>query len=367
MKILICFGTRPEAIKMAPIIRELQKGQLDYKVCVTAQHRDMLDQVLDFFQIIPDYDFNLMKPGQSLNTLSAAILNSIDPIFDHYLPDVVLVQGDTTSAAIIALAAFNKSISVGHIEAGLRTYNKRSPFPEEGNRQIIGKIADYHFTPTQNATENLKNEGVNNESIICTGNTVIDALFWTKEILEGNPINKEIKELRSRLDQTKKLILVTGHRRESFGEGILNICKALLEISKREDVEIVYPVHLNPQIKEPVMKLLGGRSNIHLVPPVSYPAMIWLMEQCYMIISDSGGIQEEAPSFKKPVVVTREYTERMEGVVARFCYLTGTHKDKIIDKVMNILDNPLELSSIPNPYGDGKAASRIVDFLINLE
>ncbi|SFF74336.1 UDP-N-Acetylglucosamine 2-epimerase [Salegentibacter agarivorans] len=367
MKILLCFGTRPEAIKMVPIIKELQFRGLDYKVCVTAQHREMLDQVLDFFQIVPDFDLDLMTPKQSLNTLSAAVLNAIDPIFDNYLPDVVLVQGDTTSASIIALAAFHRSISVAHVEAGLRTYNKRSPFPEEGNRQIISKIADYHFTPTQNATENLKQEGVNDKSIICTGNTVVDALFWTQELL-GRDLNfNEIKELRSHLDQTKKLILITGHRRESFGDGILNICKALLEISKREDVEIIYPLHLNPQIKEPVMNLLGGSSNIHLVPPVSYPAMIWLMEQCYMIISDSGGIQEEAPSFKKKVVVTREYTERIEAVEAGFCYLTGTNKNKIIDKVMSILDDPVVLSSIPNPYGDGKAATRIVEFLINLE
>jgi len=365
LKILLCFGTRPEAIKMVPIIKELQIRGLDYKVCVTAQHREMLDQVLDFFQIVPDFDLDLMKPGQGLNALSAAILNAIDPIFDNYSPDVILVQGDTTSASMIALAAFHRLISVGHVEAGLRTYNKRSPFPEEGNRQMISKIADYHFTPTQSATANLKNEGINKESIVCTGNTVVDALFWAKDILEGNPINKEIKELRSHLDQTKKLILVTGHRRESFGDGILNICEALLEISKREDVEIIYPVHLNPQIKEPVTKLLGGRTNIHLVLPISYPAMIWLLEHCYMIISDSGGIQEEAPSFKKPVVVTREYTERTEGVEAGFCYLTGTDKGKIIDIVMSILDNPVELSTIPNPYGDGKAAIRIVDFLIS--
>jgi UDP-N-acetylglucosamine 2-epimerase (non-hydrolysing) len=367
LKILICFGTRPEAIKMVPIIRELQKRQLDYKVCVTAQHREMLDQVLDFFQIVPDFDLDLMKPGQSLNTLSAAILNAIDPIFDHYLPVVVLVQGDTTTASMIALAAFNRSIMVGHIEAGLRTYNKRSPFPEEGNRQMISKIADFHFTPTQSATENLKNEGVSEESIVCTGNTVIDALFWAKEIVKGDSNIIEIQKLISHLDQTKKLILVTGHRRENFGDGIKSVCKALLELSKREDVEIIYPVHLNPQIKEPVIKLLGSSANIYLVAPVSYSVMIWLLERCYMVISDSGGIQEEAPSFIKPVVVTRKYTERMEGVEAGFCYLTGTDKDKIIDRVINILDNPVELSSVPNPYGDGKAATRIVDFLINLE
>jgi UDP-N-acetylglucosamine 2-epimerase (non-hydrolysing) len=367
LKILICFGTRPEAIKMVPIIRELQKRQLDYKVCVTAQHREMLDQVLDFFQIVPDFDLDLMKPGQSLNTLSAAILNAIDPIFDHYLPVVVLVQGDTTTASMIALAAFNRSIIVGHIEAGLRTYNKRSPFPEEGNRQMISKIADFHFTPTQSATENLKNEGVSEESIVCTGNTVVDALFWAKEIVDRDSNIIEIQKLRTNFDQTKKLILVTGHRRENFGDGIKSVCESLLEISNREDVEIIYLVHLNPHIKEPVLKLLGNSSNIHLISPVSYSTMIWMLKQCTMIISDSGGIQEEAPSFKKPVVVTREYTERTEGVEAGFSYLTGTDKDKIIDRVMNILDNPVELSSIPNPYGDGKAATRIVDFLINLE
>lgn len=348
---------------MAPIIRELQRRQLDYKVCVTAQHREMLDQVLDFFNIVPDYDLQLMKPGQSLNKLSAYILNSIDSIFDDYLPSVVLVQGDTTSASMIALASFNRSISVGHIEAGLRTYNKKSPFPEEGNRQIISKISDYHFAPTKVAYINLYNEGVDKSSMICTGNTVVDALCWGKDIMKQNPDNAEIQRLKGRLDFAKKLILVTGHRRESFGDGVVNICEALLEISKRKDVEIIYPVHLNPQIKKPVMKLLGSTSNIHLVPPVSYSAMIWLLERCTMIISDSGGIQEEAPSFKKPVLVTRDYTERIEGVKAGFCLLTGTDKEKIINETLRILDYPSDLSSIVNPYGDGKAAARIVDFL----
>lgn len=365
MKILICFGTRPEAIKMAPIIKELQKRQINFKVCITGQHREMLDQVLEFFKIVPDYDLELMKPGQSLNMLSAAILNSIDPIFDDFSPDIVLVQGDTSSASMIALAAFNRSISVGHIEAGLRTFNKKSPFPEEGNRQIISKLADYHFAPTQKASINLKNEGIDHGSILCTGNTVVDALFWAKEILLGDLNISEVQELKSRLDLTKKIILVTGHRRENFGDGVINICKALLEISKREDVDIIYPVHLNPQVKGPVMKLLEDKANIHLVPPVSYPAMIWLLEQCKMIISDSGGIQEEAPSFNKPVLVTREYTERMEGVEAGFCTLTGTDKDKIVDKATSILDNPVDLSNFPNPYGDGKASSRIIECLLN--
>jgi len=348
---------------MAPIIRELQERQLEFKLCVTAQHREMLDQVLNFFQIIPDFDLDLMKPRQSLNTLSADILNAIDPIFDHYLPDVVLVQGDTTSASIIALAAFNRSISVGHVEAGLRTYNKRSPFPEEGNRQMISKLADYHFTPTQSATENLKNESVNKKFIICTGNTVVDALYWAKEISGSYPVTNEVQELKNRLDSNKKLILVTGHRRESFGVGIKNVCEALLEISERTDVEIVYLVHLNPEVTEPVRNILGTKSNIHLIPPVSYPTMIWFLERCNMIISDSGGIQEEAPSFKKPVLVTREFTERIEGVKAGFCLLTGTDKVKIINETKKILDNQRDLLSAQNPYGDGKAASRIVDFL----
>lgn len=348
---------------MAPIIRVFKEQQLEFKVCVTAQHREMLDQVLEFFNIDPDYDLQLMKPEQSLNKLSASILNSIDSIFDDYLPSVVLVQGDTSSASMIALAAFNRRISVGHIEAGLRTYNKKSPFPEEGNRQIISKISDYHFAPTKVAYINLYNEGVDKSSMICTGNTVVDALCWGKDIMKQNPDNAEIQRLKGRLDFAKKLILVTGHRRESFGDGVVNICEALLEISKRKDVEIIYPVHLNPQIKKPVMKLLGSTSNIHLVPPVSYSAMIWLLERCTMIISDSGGIQEEAPSFKKPVLVTRDYTERIEGVKAGFCLLTGTDKEKIINETLRILDYPSDLSSIVNPYGDGKAASRIVDFL----
>lgn len=366
MKILICFGTRPEAIKMAPIIKELQKQQLDFKVCVTAQHREMLDQVLEFFNIVPDYDLELMKPRQNLNALSATILNSIDKVFDEYLPDLVLVQGDTTSASIIALAAFNRSIAVVHVEAGLRTYNKKSPFPEEGNRQIISRIADYHFAPTNEASNNLKNEGIDPKSILITGNTVVDALFWAKEIMKSSLENIEIELLKDRLDFNKKLILVTGHRRESFGNGIRNICEALMEISKREDVEIIYPIHLNPKVNAPVKELLGDKTKIHLVPPVSYPIMIWLLEQCNMIISDSGGIQEEAPSFKKPVLVTREFTERMEGVKAGFCLLTGTDKKKIIKETFRILDYPSDLSGIENPYGDGKASSSIVEFINSL-
>jgi len=351
---------------MAPIIKELQGRKLDFKVCITSQHRDMLDQVLTFFNIVPDFDLQLMKPGQSLNALSAGILNSIDPIFDEYLPDLVLVQGDTTTASIIALAAFNRAISVGHVEAGLRTYNKKSPFPEEGNRQIISKIADYHFAPTKEASNNLKNEGTDPKSILITGNTVVDALSWAKEISGSYLVTNEVQELKNRLDSNKKLILVTGHRRESFGEGIKNVCEAILEISERTDVEIVYPVHLNPSVTGPVNNVLRAKTNIHLIPPVSYPTMIWLLERCNMIISDSGGIQEEAPSFKKPVLVTREFTERMEGVKAGFCILTGTDKNKIVKETFRILDFPIDLSTIENPYGDGKASARIVDFLISL-
>jgi UDP-N-acetylglucosamine 2-epimerase (non-hydrolysing) len=366
LKILICCGTRPEAIKMVPILKELNDRKMNFKLCITAQHREMLDQVLDFFNIIPDYDLSLMKPGQSLNSLSAAILNSIDQVFEEYLPNLVLVQGDTTSASVIALAAFNRSISVGHVEAGLRTYNKKSPFPEEGNRQIISKIADYHFVPTKEAYCNLKNEGLNIGSIIYTGNTVVDALNWAKQIASQNPPDVELKSLQNRLKSDKNLILVTGHRRESFGNGIKNICQAILDISLRDDVEILYPVHLNPEVNLPVRKMLDAKANIHLVPPVSYPSMLWLLENSTLIISDSGGIQEEAPSFNKPVLVTREITERMEGVKEGFSILTGTDTIKIVAETERILDASLDLTHKKNPYGDGRAAFRIVEFITSL-
>jgi len=363
LKILLCFGTRPEAIKMAPVIHELKKQKLDFKVCVTAQHREMLDQVLDFFEIVPNYDLDLMKPNQSLNQLSAKILKEIDLVLEREHPELVLVQGDTTSAAMVSLAAFHRGIKVGHVEAGLRTYNKTAPFPEEVNRQITARIADWHFAPTTKASANLLKEQISKENICTTGNTVVDALEWAIKKMESEPLGEEIQKIQALLNPNKKLILVTGHRRENFGKGLNNICEALLELSKRKDVELLYPVHLNPNVTGPVQELLGSQRNIHLIAPVSYPSMLWLMQQGSLIISDSGGIQEEAPTFKKPVLVTREVSERMEGVEAGFSFLVGTDKNKILEETIRLLENPPDFKGIINPYGDGKAAFRIVEYL----
>lgn len=365
MKILVCFGTRPEAIKMAPLIHELKRQKLGFKVCVTAQHREMLDQVMDFFEIGPDYDLDLMQPNQSLNQLSAKIIQEIDWVFEKEQPVVVLVQGDTTSSAMIALAAFHRGIKVGHIEAGLRTYNKAAPFPEEVNRQLTARIADWHFAPTIKANSNLLKEQIPGEHIYLTGNTVVDALEWVIAKMESEPLSEEIQKVKNLLNPNKKLILVTGHRRESFGDGLVHICEALMELSERGDLELIYPVHLNPMVSGPVRKLLSNKNNIHLIAPVSYPTLLWLMQCCSLIISDSGGIQEEAPTFKKPVLVTREVSERMEGVEAKLSFLVGTDKNKIVEEAIRILDNPQNFSGIDNPYGDGKAAERIVEYLIN--
>ncbi len=365
MKILVCFGTRPEAIKMAPVIHELKKQKLDFKVCVTAQHREMLDQVLDFFEIVPDYDLDLMQANQSLNQLSAKILKEIDVVLEKEQPDVVLIQGDTTSAAMVSIAAFHREIKVGHIEAGLRTYNIKAPFPEEVNRQLTARIADFHFAPTTRANSNLLKEQIPKSHISITGNTVVDALEWAIRKMELDPLSEEIHKIKTLVNPNKKLILVTGHRRENFGEGLIQICEALRELSQKENVELIYPVHLNPNVIGPVQELLNHKKNIHLIAPVSYPTMLWLIQECNIIISDSGGIQEEAPAFKKPVLVTRDVSERMEGVEAGFSYLVGTDKDKIVEEANRILDNVLDFSGIENPYGDGTASSRIVDFLKN--
>ena len=318
MKLLLCFGTRPEAIKMVPIVHQLQKRNIAFRICVTAQHREMLDQVLDFFGIAPHYDLGLMKQDQSLNQLSSEIFKGIDEVFEKEQPNLVLVHGDTTSASMIAQAAFHRQIKIGHVEAGLRTYNKLAPFPEEINRQIISKVADYHFAPTAKAVENLLQEKVSKESIFETGNTIVDALQWGLIKLFDKPLTEEILQIQALLKPNKKMILVTGHRRENLGEGLEEICDALKELSSRKDVEIIYPVHLNPRVKGTVEKSLKKIQNIHLIPPVSYPAMLWLMQRANFIISDSGGIQEEAPAFGKTVIVTRNVTERMEGVETGF-------------------------------------------------
>lgn len=367
MKILCCFGTRPEAIKMAPVIQELNKSNFSLKICVTAQHREMLDQVLKFFEIAPDFDLDLMKDGQSLNCLSASIFDKIDKVFDSVKPDIVLVHGDTTTASIIAQAAFHRKIKVGHVEAGLRTYNKMAPFPEEINRQIIGKVADFHFAPTALTKRNLLDEKIPDKNILITGNTVVDALKWAIRKMENLPLNEEIQTLKLRLNSRKKLILVTGHRRENFGNGLEEICEALVEIAARNDVEIIYPVHLNPNVTSTVERKLKNQSNIHLVSPVDYPTMLWLMKRCSLIISDSGGIQEEAPTFGKPVLVTRNVSERMEGVSAGYSVITGTHKTVIVAEANHLLKNPPDFAGKDNPYGDGAAAQKIVDYLIAQE
>ncbi|MFV9484362.1 non-hydrolyzing UDP-N-acetylglucosamine 2-epimerase [Christiangramia sp. ASW11-125] len=365
MKVLVCFGTRPEAIKMAPVIYALKQQDVEYRVCVTAQHREMLDQVMEFFKIEPDYDLDLMKPGQDLNILSSDIFKSIHEILLKENPKIVLVQGDTTTAFIIAMAAFNSGIKVGHIEAGLRTYNTESPFPEEANRQMISRIADFHFIPTKKSGDNLLKEMISEDKIFFTGNTVVDSLEFGKKLLQSGYKSEEIRELELKLISGKKVILVTGHRRENFEHGLSEICEALLEIAKREDVQIVFPVHPNPKVKDIVYEKLNHIANIDLIEPVSYPTILWLLMKCNFIISDSGGIQEEAPSFNKVVLVTREETERMEAVDAGFCILTGSSKDKILDESIQLLsDTGNEPTPTNNPFGDGKASERIVEVLL---
>ncbi|MCF8272799.1 MAG: UDP-N-acetylglucosamine 2-epimerase (non-hydrolyzing) [Flavobacteriaceae bacterium] len=365
MKLLICFGTRPEAIKMAPICLELTKRQIAFRLCVTAQHREMLDQVLDFFQLVPDYDLNVMQPNQSLNMLSSRILSEMDTILEKELFDLVLVHGDTTTSTLVALAAFHRHCKVAHVEAGLRTYNKMSPFPEELNRQLTGRIADLHFAPTKYAKQSLLKEGVKANHIIVTGNTVIDALLITKDKLDNGFNNIFIDDLNKKIDFKKKIVLITGHRRESFGEGFENLCSAILDIAKRKDIEIVYPVHLNPNVQSVVYNTLSGKANIHLIAPLDYPSFVWLMSKSMLIISDSGGIQEEAPSLNIPVLVTRDTTERDEGIKSGCSILVGTNTNKIIHEANIILDSDKEKNKPTNPYGDGLAAIKIVDFIQN--
>jgi UDP-N-acetylglucosamine 2-epimerase (non-hydrolysing) len=347
---------------MAPLYHKLKKTNFFVEVCVTAQHRKMLDQVLDFFEIEVDYDLNLMQQNQTLNQLSSRILNTMDNVLTDSKPDYVLVHGDTTTSSMVALAAFHRNIKIGHVEAGLRTFNKNAPFPEEINRQITGKLADFHFAPTKLAKQNLLKEGVNKEAILVTGNTVVDALIWTKNKIDNGFIHPQIKELQEKFSSSK-LVLVTGHRRENFGKGFNDFCEALLEISKNKNVEIIFPVHLNPNVQEPVNRLLSSVKNIHLIAPVEYPVMVWLMQKASLIISDSGGIQEEAPTFNKQILVTREVSERPEGVTMGFSVLVGTDKDLIIEKANYFLNNNT-IREGKNPYGDGKASQKIIKYLL---
>ena len=368
MKILTVFGTRPEAIKMAPVVRVLSRDPgFDHKVCVTAQHREMLDQVLDFFELVPDYDLNLMKHNQTLQGLTSDILLHLDKILQDFEPDMILVHGDTSTTFVSALAAYYRRIRVGHVEAGLRTYNKWAPFPEEMNRQLTGRLADVHFAPTQGARQNLLAEHIPEKHISVTGNTVIDSLMWARRKLE-NYTDKEIDFLRKEIiDEEKKIILVTGHRRENFGEGFLQICQALRSIALRHpEVQIIYPVHLNPHVRRPVFDILGDVNNIRLIDPLGYPAFVWLMNRSFMIITDSGGIQEEAPSLGKPVLVMRETTERPEAVEAGTVLLVGTDPEKITGYTEDLLAEGTlyhKMKRAHNPYGDGHASDRIRNFL----
>lgn len=367
-KNLIVFGTRPEAIKMAPLVKEFLKDKenFDTRVCVTAQHREMLDQVLDFFEITPNYDLDLMKPNQNLYTLTSDIILGLKPVLEEFQPDFVYVHGDTSTTMATSIAAFYSGAKVCHVEAGLRTHNKYSPFPEEMNRQVTGRIADIHFAPTITSKENLLLENVAESSVLITGNTVIDALIHSSD--KVNTIKNEVIEsLKESIDFSKKIILVTGHRRENHGDGFINICAALKEIAiSSPDVQIIYPVHLNPNVKGPVYDILGDVSTIKLINPLAYPAFVWLMNQSYLIITDSGGVQEEAPSLGKPVLVMRDTTERPEAVEAGTVILVGTNKEKIVSECLSLLNDSTRyqnMSALHNPYGDGKASERIVQHI----
>jgi UDP-N-acetylglucosamine 2-epimerase (non-hydrolysing) len=368
-KILCVVGTRPEAIKMAPVILALQKeASLEVHVVATAQHREMLDQVLNLFEIVPEYDLNLMRPGQDLTDITSNVLLGMRGVLRQWRPDWVLVHGDTTTTCAAALAAYYEKIPVGHVEAGLRTGNIYSPWPEEMNRRIAGAITTLHFAPTLLARENLLKENVPAERIRVTGNTVIDALqAVVARIKSDAALEQSLANLFTNLNPDKRLILVTGHRRENFGDGFERICQALLELSKQNDVEILYPVHLNPNVQEPVNRILANCPNIHLIEPLDYLPFVFLMDRSYIIITDSGGVQEEAPSLGKPVLVMRDTTERPEAVEAGTVKLVGTDTDAIVREATRLLADTGEYERMArshNPYGDGKASSRIVEALI---
>ncbi len=372
VKILAVFGTRPEAIKMAPVVHAL-RNKVDVKVCVTAQHRQMLDQVLELFDITPDYDLDIMKPGQDLFDVTSKVLLGIKEILQSVNPDIVLVHGDTTTSMAVSMAAFYLQIPVGHVEAGLRTYDINSPFPEEFNRQFTSKITELHFAPTEIARQNLLDERVPDSQIFVTGNTVIDALLsmvekarainFSDRVLKGAPFLKQAKS------DIPRIVLVTGHRRENFGQGFEEICHALYDIaSKYPDIKIIYPVHLNPNVREPVNRILSNIDNVHLVEPMEYLTFIKLMDLSYLILTDSGGIQEEAPSLGKPVLVMRDTTERPEAVEAGTVKLVGTNKKEIVTMVNQLLENKelyTKMSRAHNPYGDGNASHTICDILVS--
>ncbi|MCV6590369.1 MAG: UDP-N-acetylglucosamine 2-epimerase (non-hydrolyzing) [Marinobacterium sp.] len=368
-KVLTVFGTRPEAIKMAPLVRALAESQeIESRVCVTAQHREMLDQVLELFEIRPDYDLDIMKPGQDLNSVTTAILEGMKPVLESFKPDLVLVHGDTATTFAAALAAYYQQIPVGHVEAGLRTGNLYSPWPEEGNRKLVGALATVHYAPTQTSRQNLLTEGVDDQIIHVTGNTVIDALQWVVARIDSDTqLSDALAQQFVWREPERRMILVTGHRRESFGAGFERICQALVSIASRyPDCQVVYPVHLNPNVREPVNRLLSEVKNIHLIEPLDYLPFVYLMNQSHLILTDSGGIQEEAPSLAKPVLVMRDNTERPEAVEAGTVRLVGTEVDMIVSAVAELCDDSQAYQAMAqsiNPYGDGKACQRIVEHI----
>ncbi len=379
-KVLIVFGTRPEAIKMAPLVNKFQqyRDTFETSVCVTGQHREMLDQVLRLFEIVPDFDLSIMKEGQDLYDVTSTVLVKMRDVLSEVKPDVVLVHGDTTTSMAVALASFYQKIPVAHVEAGLRTHNIYSPWPEEINRQLTGRIAEYHFAPTQLSRRNLLNENVSDDNIAITGNTVIDALQWVVQKIENNrQLSAEIGEMLNnlgydylRLKDGKRLVLITGHRRENFGEGFINICKALKALANLyPSVDFIYPMHLNPNVRKPINEVFGEDKpdNIFFIEPLDYLPFIYLMKQSYLVLTDSGGIQEEAPGLGKPVLVMRDNTERPEAVEAGTVQLVGTQYDKIVKGVSQLLDDENHYNSMSkanNPYGDGKSSDRIIEFLL---
>lgn len=373
--VLAVFGTRPEAIKMAPVVIKLKQTEgIQVKVCVTAQHREMLDQVLDLFDIIPDYDLDLMRPGQDLFDITANVLLALRDVLRKELPDMVLVHGDTTTCFTSALAAFYEGIAIGHVEAGLRTGNLSAPFPEEANRSLAAKLTNLHFAPTQSAADNLSKENIPAELIYITGNTVIDALLMVRDKVTKYPASHWHELLGGDLferitDRSRKLILITGHRRENFGQGFIDLCSAIRELTeKHSDWDLLYPVHLNPNVQQPVYDLLTGLSNVHLISPQDYAPFVWLMDQSDLILTDSGGIQEEGPSLGKPVLVMRNVTERPEAVDAGTVMLVGTDPNRIVVNVEQLLTDDAvydKMSQAHNPYGDGKASIRIAQILLD--
>jgi len=364
-KVLLIFGTRPEAIKLCPVIRALRQHSpaFDVKVCVTAQHREMLDQVLEAFSVRPDYDLDLMQPGQTLFDSTSRILAGLEPVIRAEQPDMAIVQGDTTTTLCGALAAFYLNVPVAHVEAGLRTGDLRQPFPEEMNRVLTSHLAALHFAATEKAAENLRAEGVRSDAISVTGNTGIDAVLYVRDRLESGDLRGDTWP---QLDPAKKLIVVTAHRRESFGDGFERICRALVQLANRDDVQVIYPVHPNPNVQDPVNRLLSGNPNIRLIAPLSYVPFVDLMRRAYLLITDSGGIQEEGPSLGKPILVMREKTERPEAVIAGTVKLVGTDERRIVDEASKLLDHRdlyQSMARVHNPYGDGRAAERIAGII----